>query len=401
MADESPREPRRGRIAFVPPRYGTDVLGGSESLSREAAHGLARRGWDVEVLTTCARDHYTWANEYEAGTTVVDGVTVRRFPVVRTANVRAFVKGQHAILGGSRLSVEDQVAWINARFRVPDLYHHLLLHAHDYRAIMFSPYLFWTTLVCGRVAPERTVVIPCLHDEPYAYIDLVRPVLGESAAAWFLSEPEHQLAHRMGAVAVRHAVTGCGIDVPSGYDVDGFRQRHGLHNPFILFSGRREEGKGWPSLLLGFAEAVSRHNLPFNLVTTGVGEVQVPPGLEDRVVDLGFLDDAEMSNAFAAAAAYVQPSRNESFSRTIMEAWLAGTFVIANGESDVVTWHCERSGAGITYRDHFELGQALAFVAGAPKAAAELAAAWRDYVLQGYGWGTGLDPMEESVETLP
>ena len=75
--------------------------------------------------------------------------------------------------------------------------------------------------------------------------------------------------------------------------------------------------------------------------------------------------------------------------------------MIANGESDVVTWHCERSGAGITYRDHFELSQALAFVAGAPKAAAELAAAGREYVLQGYGWDTVLDRMEESLETLP
>jgi len=71
-----------GRLAFVPPRYGTEALGGSEAVMREAAHGLARRGWDVEVLTTCARDHYTWRNEYEPGAaTHDDGVVVRRFPV--------------------------------------------------------------------------------------------------------------------------------------------------------------------------------------------------------------------------------------------------------------------------------------------------------------------------------
>ena len=29
---------------------------------------MAARGWEVEVLTTCARDHYTWANHYPAGT---------------------------------------------------------------------------------------------------------------------------------------------------------------------------------------------------------------------------------------------------------------------------------------------------------------------------------------------
>ena len=57
------------RIALVPPRYGPDVVGGAELVLREVAHGLAARGWQVDVLTTCARDHYTWANHYPAATT--------------------------------------------------------------------------------------------------------------------------------------------------------------------------------------------------------------------------------------------------------------------------------------------------------------------------------------------
>ena len=98
--------------------------------------------------------------------------------------------------------------------------------------------------------------------------------------------------------------------------------------------------------------------------------------------------------------AYPPPASPEA-ARTIMEAWLAGTPVIANGESDVVTWHCEQSGAGLTYRDEFEFGEALAFVAGAPKTAAEIAAHGRDYVLDRYSWDTVLDRMEASLETLP
>jgi hypothetical protein len=70
------------RIALVPPRYGPDVVGGAELVLREVAHGLAARGWEVEVLTTCALDHHTWANHYPAGTTTDGEVTVRRFPVV-------------------------------------------------------------------------------------------------------------------------------------------------------------------------------------------------------------------------------------------------------------------------------------------------------------------------------
>src|SRR4029078_6937434 len=57
----------KGCIAFVPPRYGDDVVGGAETVLRQAAERLAGRGWEVEILTTCARDHYSWANAYPAG----------------------------------------------------------------------------------------------------------------------------------------------------------------------------------------------------------------------------------------------------------------------------------------------------------------------------------------------
>ena len=70
----------------------------------------------------------------------------------------------------------------------------------------------------------------------------------------------------------------------------------------------------------------------------------------------------------------------ESFSRTIMEAWLAGTPVIGLAESEVVAWHCGRSGGGLMFSDAKELASQLRFVASKPEAATEMAAAGRRYV---------------------
>src|SRR5436853_6993215 len=92
-------EPSRGRLAFITPRYGDEVVGGSEAVMREAAQGLAARGWEVEVLTTCARDHYTWRNEYPPGTTRVDGLTLRRFETVPPAVEERDVLGRRILLG--------------------------------------------------------------------------------------------------------------------------------------------------------------------------------------------------------------------------------------------------------------------------------------------------------------
>ncbi len=388
-------------LAFVAPRYGPGVVGGSESVMAEAARGLAARGHDVEMLTTCAKSHFSWANEFPEGTTHDTGVTIRRFPTVPARSRVAAARLEQRVQRSEPLSVAEELAWVNGRFRVPDLYLHLAGRARDFDAIVLSPYLFWSTVYAARVAPERTIVMPCLHDEPYAWLGIVRATLSSVAGAWFLSEPEHQLGHRVApALAPLHAVVGAAVEVPRSYDPEAFRQRHGIERPFVLYAGRREEGKGWRSLLAGFAAAVANHGLPFDLVTFGVGSAGIPDALAGVVVDLGYLDAEELPGAFAAADALVQPSVNESFSRTVVEAWLAGTPVVANAASPVVAWHCERSGGGLTYADERELGECLAFVAAAPKAAAALAERGRQYVLENYTWDVVLDAMERSLDAV-
>lgn len=392
------------RLALVPPRYGPDVVGGAEAVVRQVARGLADRGWSVDVLTTCARDHYTWANELPAGESTdptPSGAEVRvvRFPVVSDTDGRTRARVEAALAAGEVPSLAEQEAWINDGPRSPELFHHVLDTAETYRAIVTSPYPFWTTFAVAGIAPERTLLRPCLHDEPYARLELFEPVLTGSAAAWLQTEPELELYRQVSVPPAQTRIVGEGVDVPEGYEPGRVRAALGLGDrPFVLYGGRREGAKGWEDLLRGFADAVRREDLDLTLVTFGVGDVHHPAGVEDRVVDLGFVDDRTRDDLMAAASAYLQPSALESFSRTVMEAWLAGTPVIANGAGAVVRWHIERAGAGLTYDDDAELEQALRFVAEAPDAAAALAAPGRAYVLDHYTWPATLDRMEASLD---
>jgi glycosyltransferase involved in cell wall biosynthesis len=384
----------------VTPRYGDGVVGGSELVVAEAARGLAARGYAVEILTTCALDHYTWANHFPEGSFEERGVTVHRFETVRPRSSGRFAALDARLSERERLSPAEEMAWITGRFSVPGAYRWLREHGDSLGAIVLSPYLFWTTLFGAAVRPERTIVMPCLHDEPAARLRLVSSMLGGAAGVWFLSEPEHQLGHRVANLSPHHAVVGAAVDPPASYDPEGFRARHGLRRPFVLYAGRREDGKGWRALVTAFGAAVLRHNLPFDLVTAGVGVPFIPGEIADRVVDLGYLEASELPDAFAAASAYLQPSPNESFSRTVMEAWLAGTPVVATSASEVLTWHLERSGGGLSYGDPFELAQCLVFLAEEPSGAAALAARGREYVLANYRWPVVLDAMEASLHAL-
>jgi glycosyltransferase involved in cell wall biosynthesis len=366
-------------------------------VSREAAIGLADRDWDVEVLTTCAIDHYTWANDLPPGPSEEDGLVVRRFPTVHTPS-RVALKAQLLIQAGQMPSLDAQVGWLSFRFQVPELFHYLLRYGQQYDAIVFSPYMFWTTAVCVPVVADRAVVMPCLHDETYARLDVLRPVLSAPGLVWFLSEPEHQLAHRLGPVTPRHSVTGAGVHLPARYDPEGFRRRHGLRRPFLLYAGRREPEKGWNWLLDAFTFTVAHCGVDLDLVTIGVGPVQLPEGASDRVIDLGFLDANERDSAFAAAAAYIQPSRMESFSRTIMESWLAGTPVLALAQSEVVAWHCERSGGGLLFSDREEFAKCASYLRDDPSSARVLAERGRQYVVEHYSWDAVLDRMEADLK---
>ncbi len=393
---------QQGTIAFIPPRYGPDVVGGAEAVVSETAHGLAARGWSVEVLTTCASDHYTWANDYSPGRTVDGHVVVHRFPTVVNDPHRDRDRIGGMILAGQDVPIQDQQLWMNDGLRVPELWHYVLDNAHRYRAIVVAPYMFWTSFCCGQIDSGKTIVMPCLHDEPTAYLDLFQPLVNGAAGVWFLAGPERDLAQRIFHVPRNNELVGAGVEAPESYQPERFNQTFGIDGPFAFFAGRREWGKGWTELMNAFAFAVSQ-GVDLKLVTAGVGDPAIPAHLAGSIIDVGFISEEQRNDAMAAAAVYIQPSEMESFSRTVMEAWLAGTPVIANGASDVVAWHVDRSHAGLTYRTPTELVECLRFVATQPAVAKELAGPGRQYVLDNYAPERVLDIMEETLLrwTLP
>jgi glycosyltransferase involved in cell wall biosynthesis len=389
-----------GRVGVVPARFGHGVVGGAEAALAEMAAGLASRGYEVEILTTCARDHFTWENVFPAGLSRVGGLPVHRFPAVVDTPGRERAELEATLQAGGKLTSAQQQRWMNDGMRCPLLYQHIQDHGADYRAFVFAPYPFWITYACSMIYPERSILMPCMHDEPYAYLDIFRPVFQGVAGLLFLSDPEHALAHRIASPLAPHSVVGSGIVVPAEYEPVGFRERHGLERPFVLYAGRREGGKNWERLLEMFDNALSRFHLEIDLVTIGAGDVRPPPGIAERVVDLGFLPDDERNDAFAAAAAYVQPSAYESFSRTIMEAWLAGTLVIGSRASEVVEYHVRRSQAGLLYTDESEFHECLRFIDAEPELASRLGERGRQYVLTHYTWEDVLDRVEAQLDHM-
>ena len=92
------------KICFTVQRYGLEVNGGAELLTRQLAERMAS-DYDVHVFTTKAIDYMTWADEYDKDEEVIGGVTVHRFSVAKTRDQDEF----DAING--RKFVKENFAW--------------------------------------------------------------------------------------------------------------------------------------------------------------------------------------------------------------------------------------------------------------------------------------------------
>jgi glycosyltransferase involved in cell wall biosynthesis len=381
------------------PRYGPDVVGGAETLVRGLAEHLAAAGGAVEVLTTCARDHLSWKNELPAGTTREAGVLVRRFPV-RLRDTRRHAWLQQRILRGSRLRPREEARWVAESVGSAELFDHLAGSAGAYDLVCFAPYLFGTTLGGVPLVPGRAVLIPCLHDEPFAHLGVVRDAFRACRGFIFNSPPEAALAEKLYGIGDRPAgVVGLGFDPPAPADPVAFRRRHGLEGPLLVYLGRKETGKNVP-LLIEYAlryRAVRRADL--TLVLAGDGPVTAPPDTAG-VRDVGYLDPAAKAAAYAAATVVCQPSVNESFSIVLMEAWLAGTPVLVHARCPVTTHHVFRAGGGLAFEDFYEFAEALDLLLEDADRRRRLGCQGRAYVEAEYSWPAVTARLRDTLERL-
>ena len=132
------------KIAFIVQRYGAEILGGSEYHCRLIAERLAE-SHQVEVLTTCAREYTTWQNEYTEGVDRLRGVTVRRFPTVRTRDIESFNKYSDWIFNNTHTR-QDEMEWLKQQGPwAPALTEYLERHHQHYDILIFFTCLLYTS----------------------------------------------------------------------------------------------------------------------------------------------------------------------------------------------------------------------------------------------------------------
>ena len=384
-------------MAIVSPRYASGgTVGGAETLLREVGRKLAGRGIRVTFLSTCARNHFTWANELPSGRETDGEAEVLRFPVDADRDAHLFLSLQHRLDRRAVLTRAEEETWMRHSVHSRALYDHLRSEGRRYDRIIAGPYLFGVTHSAAMIHPGKTLLVPCLHDEPFAYTSVIRDMFLAVRGCVFNSEPERALAARLYDVpAERGTLGGMGLD-PFDADPGAFARRHGLTDPYVLYSGRREPLKGTP-LLLEYIDCFrERTGRPLTLALTGSGEVEALP----FVRDFGFLPEDEKREAMAGARVFIHPSRLESFGIVLLEALGAGTPGLVHAGSDVLRDQAARSGGGWWFRHYPDFESMLARLLDREAEREAMGARGRDYVRREFAWPAVEDRWLRALERI-
>ncbi|WP_302337878.1 glycosyltransferase family 4 protein [uncultured Ruminococcus sp.] len=377
------------KIGFVIPWYGEDIPGGAEMELREVATHLQRAGMDVEILTTCVREFSADWNEnyYSAGTAVVEDIAVRRFPV-RQRDTAAFDRVNRRLMEGQHLSLQEEKTFVEEMVNSPQLYEYLKDASDDYALYVFIPYMFGTTYYGMQACPEKSVLIPCFHDEAYLYLRLFRQAYIQARGIIYNAMPEMELANKVYDFTTTEQICmGIGMDTNICADADAFRKAYRIQKPFLLYAGRKDAGKNVHTLLRYFAEYKQRHgDSDLQLVLIGGGSIEIPASVRDDVYDLGFVSRQDKYDAMAAAELLCQPSHNESFSLVIMESWLCGRPVLVHSQCAVTRDFARRANGGLYFRNYFEFEGCVQYILTHPEQARTMGQNGGTFVRENFDW---------------
>ncbi len=371
-------------MAFVIQRYGKDVIGGSELHCRQLAEHLSRIGHDCTVYTTLAKDYITWKNEYPPGETLLNGVTIKRFPVEEERDIEAFNTFSDWIFRENH-SREDELEWLKQQGPYsPALIEALGKEAADHDVFVFYTYLYYNTYWGLKEIKGKKILVSTAHDEPPLYLGLMKDVFSDPDAFVFNTQAEKRLLSKLFSFEGKYTdVIGVGVEIPRVTEVTAFFAEHDVWPPYVLYAGRIEPGKGCQELI-DYFQAFSRRHQDLTLALIGKLLMDLPR--HPRIKYLGFVPLEEKNAAMAAASVTIHPSRFESLCMAALESLAVETPILVQEHTEPLKDHCLEGRCGLFYSNYELFEEALSLLLDDLKLRKIMGQNGLEYVSQRYSW---------------
>lgn len=370
------------KIGFVVQRCGPDVYGGAEALTLQIGQNLSNL-YEVEILTTRAKDAATWKDHYPEGIEKIDNLTIRRFSVDRERDPKFVPLSQYLEVHNN--DIQKGAEFVNASGPVCNkLINFIKENKDNYDLFVFVGYLYWQTLYGMQIVPDKSILLSTAHDEPWIYFKIFEKVFEIPHGYMFLTNSEKEFVHKkFGYTQKPFQVVGHGMDV-------NMASRHyrsatiKLPKNYVLYIGRISAGKGCQQLSDFFNQYVEiHHNTDLKLVMLGNLE---HPIINNKAIILQNLSDEEKYFVLQNCKIFIMSSQFESLNMACLEAWLFKKPVLVNGDSTVLVEHCRKGQCGLYFRNYEEFSECLDMVLYNEKFADDLGINGEIYVKENYNW---------------
>lgn len=368
------------KIAFVVQRYGVDIVGGAEYLTRLYAEHLIQH-YDIEVLTTCAKSYHTWENEYPEGVEVFNGVTIRRFKNIKMRNSSTVTLIQERIFYNNH-SRDDELHWLEENGPMcPDLIGYLKEKADQFDCVIFFTFRYYQSYHGVLTVGKKAIITPFAEDDPALLLSTTEEIFSSVGGIIYSTPEERELIrHR-----VRFDETEKIVDIiGSGINTSNTLSPVEVPPEYILYLGRIEGSKGCYNLFEFYQNLANEMvSVPY-LVLAGKDAIGIPK--HNKIVYLGFVSEEEKASLLRGAKFLIMPSPYESLSLVTLEAMAYGTPVLVNGECGVLKGHCIRSNAGLWYQDYDEFKECTKYLLNNDCDRVLLGENGKEYIKRNYQW---------------
>lgn len=411
------------KIALVTIRYGKDINGGAEYHCRMLAERLVN-DYDVEVFTTCVRNYNTGLNELPEGEEIINGVLVRRF------NAEPIAKEKHKLYSKEEKPVRK---WRRFLFRIgilrylanifpvwkcrhkvglksflsypfysPNMREFIRSNKSQYKVFIPVNMAESTTFFTAMEAPEKTILIPTMHNQGVFFKAIQTEVMTRVAYIGFNVEAEQRLAERVfGKHLSPHGIISVGIEELEPALWVETQKKYKLPNDYLLYMGRVDPNKMGKifDYFVSYKEKYPQSSL--QLVLVGAINFDQLPFERQDLIYTGFVSDGEKMVILQHAKIVINPSKFESLSLMLLEAMSQGKPVIVNGECEVLKEHCVKSNyAAIYYVGKRNFISKLHQLDVSDQLRFEMGKKAIKYVRENYDWSVILTRLKKNIEIM-
>jgi len=409
------------KIAIIVQRYGHQVNGGAETHARMIAERLNVK-YDVTVLTSRALNYQTWEPELPEGECFENGIRIIRFnhpPKGSTKKLHQFnrkIRGRHlkqkffrfigepkwfeVLFPQVKVTKKDYQSWLELQGpTMRELTQYLIDNKKEYVAYIFMTYLYYPTAFGVQAVPEKSILIPTMHDEPPAYFGLFQKVMSAPSWIFFNTKAEQEFSEKLFNIKSNNkAIVAVGIDAINK-DIDpSVKEKFGINKPYLIYVGRIDKAKGCDMLYQYFQDFLKEQQPNLELVMVGKNMM----GIDDcaSTIFTGFVTDEEKQQLMKQAQALIIPSKYESLSLVLLESFACKVPVIANGECQVLKDHIELSGGGWAYEDYTEFKKAVLALLSDHEDVEEKRKLGYEYVTCNYTWEKVMEKFDYAIQDI-